>query len=288
MLQSNIKSLKNIDSLIMNEEPTTFLEEFFNTVELLPNDMRRDFELLKELDSNSSESLRELTEAEKTCHRAFKKKKQDGEALDMTLSTDSTKNFEKDSANKDKDYIDLKNARQRIRQRQNEKVDVAINMLTTVDKFVKKIEQDLVMFENELRGTGGFDRSGAEPGQEVCIKPEIYENDWILGRVIYFHNDTGYYDIADVDDSKRYHLPETQVLVLDLADSSRKLSKGEEVLAIYPDTTSFYPATVSAAPRRNAMSSEPSITVQFQGDSDESGITPNRIVLLKHVVRVPM
>ena len=258
---------------MLDAEGSTYLEDFLNAVELLPNDMRRDFELLKELDSNSSMNLKELTEAEKKCHLSFTKKKNDGKSLDM---------------NGEKDYIELNNARQRIRQRQQEKVDVSVNMLKTINKFVKKLDQDLNIFETQLRGAGGFDHGGAEPGQEVCVKPDIYTNEWILGRVIFYHSESGYYDIADVDDSKRYHVPETQAILLDLADSTRKLSKGEEVLAIYPDTTAFYPATVSAATRRNAMSAEPSITVQFQGDGDESGVTPNRMIPLKHVVRMPM
>ena len=36
-----------------------------------------------------------------------------------------------------------------------------------------------------------------------------------------------------------------QVLILDLPENSKKLSKGESVYAVYPDTTAFYPATVS-------------------------------------------
>jgi hypothetical protein len=46
---------------------------------------------------------------------------------------------------------------------------------------------------------------------------------------------------------------------------------GEEVLGVYPDTTSFYPAVVSQAPRRSSMNAEPSVTVQFHGDADETG-----------------
>ena len=102
---------------MLDSEGSTYLEDFLNAVELLPNDMRRDFELLKELDSNSSVNLKELTEAEKTCHKAFTKKKNDGKSLDM---------------NGEKDYIELNNARQRIRQRQQEKVDVSVNMLKTI------------------------------------------------------------------------------------------------------------------------------------------------------------
>jgi hypothetical protein len=99
----------------------------------------------------------------------------------------------------------------------------------------------------------------------------LADKSMILGRVICYRPDTGEYDILDVDDSKKYVLPERQVVVLDLQESQRKLSKGETVFALYPDTTSFYPAVVSHAPRRTAMGAEPSVIVQFSGDEDASG-----------------
>ena len=40
--------------------------------------------------------------------------------------------------------------------------------------------------------------------------------DVILGRVIFYHSDIGVYDIADCDDSKRYPIPEKNVILLDL------------------------------------------------------------------------
>lgn len=64
-------------------------------------------------------------------------------------------------------------------------------------------------------------------------------------RVVSYHIDNGFYDIVDADDTKRYELPESQVILLDLPESSKKLSKGDSVYAIYPDTTAFYLATVS-------------------------------------------
>lgn len=48
-----------------------------------------------------------------------------------------------------------------------------------------------------------------------------------------------------MDDTKRYELPESQVILLDLPESSKKLSKGDSIYAVYPDTTAFYLATVS-------------------------------------------
>ena len=149
-----------------------------------------------------------------------------------------------------------------VKRKQDEKVAVAQNILEVVEMYARKLNSDLTVYEAHLRSTGRFEEQGADPGREVAIKPEAHISEWILGRVIFYHSDTGYYDIADVDDSKRYHLPENQVIVLDLVDSTRKLSKGEEVLAIYPETTSFYPAVVSVAPRRTAISTEPTVSVQ--------------------------
>jgi SAGA-associated factor 29 len=109
--------------------------------------------------------------------------------------------------------------------------------------------------------------------RQVAIKLTT-SSDIILGRVICYHADIGTYDIADVDNSKRYSLAEANVAVLDLVDSSKRLSKGEDVLAVYPDTTSFYLASVIQAPRRSTMGIEPAVTVQFHGDADDLGEEP--------------
>ena len=75
--------------------------------------------------------------------------------------------------------------------------------------------------------------------------------------------------MADGDDSKRYTLPENQVAPLDIFYSSRRLTKGEEVLAIYPETTSFYPAYIVQAPRRTALG-ERVTSVVLDADRDEN------------------
>jgi hypothetical protein len=95
--------------------------------------------------------------------------------------------------------------------------------------------------------------AGIEAGSDVAIRPLLTSDEIILGRVTFYHIDIGAYDVADGDDSKRYHLPENQVAPLDMLYSQRRLTKGEEVLAIYPETTSFYPAYIVQAPRRTAI-----------------------------------
>jgi hypothetical protein len=71
-------------------------------------------------------------------------------------------------------------------------------------------------------------------------------------------------DVADVDNSKRYHLSESLVTLLDMGDLVHKrLSKGEMVYAVYPETTAFYLGSVAQAPRRAANGAEPTLSVQF-------------------------
>lgn len=40
----------------------------------------------------------------------------------------------------------------------------------------------------------------------------------MLGRVIFYHANTGIYEILDIDDSKNYLLPENQMIILDLQE----------------------------------------------------------------------
>ena len=48
----------------MTEDGGTFLEEFINSTELLPNDIRRNSELMRELDKDSTGTAKEIEAAE--------------------------------------------------------------------------------------------------------------------------------------------------------------------------------------------------------------------------------
>jgi hypothetical protein len=85
-----------------------------------------------------------------------------------------------------------------------------------------------------------------------------------------------------------------------------KLSKGDVVFCVYPDTTSFYQATVVQAPRKNqqimmsgggggpganpnanAGGTTSFVMVNFVDDSDEYGVTHDKAVPLQHVIYPP-
>lgn len=78
-------------------------------------------------------------------------------------------------------------------------------------------------------------------------------------------------------------LPEAQVVILGGVD---RVSKGESIYAVYPDTTSFYQATVVQIPKKSP-NGELFCMVHFKDDGDEHGVTHEKPVLMKHVMRLP-
>lgn len=80
-----------------------------------------------------------------------------------------------------------------------------------------------------------------------------------------------------------FNLPESQVVVLGGVD---RLSRGDIIYAVYPDTTSFYQATVVQGPKK-VSGGDSFIMVHFKDDSDEHGITHDKAVSMQHVMRVP-
>ena len=348
----------------------TYLEEFISSVELLPNDFRRDFELMRELDREALELERELRILEQTyldrarmrkaenkfiavpvieplldvhaSHAAnhqigrkgsidiapaislpgglslsspISEKKSQTETTASALTNtspgkDKSEKSERhgkgstevgtnlatvitDEASKEKDpegsalLVEIHGLRARIRARLSQKTSNAINLSSVIAKFQSKLNSDLAFFETTLRSCGEFTQvSGAQPGQDVAMRPSASSDEMILGKVIVYYADIGAYDVADVDNSKRYHLHESLVTVLDMVDiTNKRLSKGETIYSVYPETTAFYLAQVAQAPRRVAPGVEPTVAVQFQGDSDANGVTPVVIVPLRYCFR---
>jgi hypothetical protein len=190
--------------------------------------------------------------------------------------------------------------RERIRRRHIEKASIGRNMLSEMERFLQKMDTDLAFFETDLKNSGnggelfGGEQAklGIEPGSDVAVRPSTDSDEYILGRVIFYNTETSVYEIADADESstKRYNVHENSVILLDLDYNitTRRLAKGEEIIAVYPETTSFYPAVVVQAPRiGRTLNVEPIVVVQFSDDHDDTGQIPHKTVLLRHVARLP-
>ena len=141
-----------------------------------------------------------------------------------------------------------------------------------------------------LKETGFFENSGARPGDLVAIN--LGSNalsgsvDWILGKVLSYDSESSTYQIADEDvesSTKTYSLPEGQVMQLGNFD---KLSKGDRVYAVYPDTTSFYQATVAGVRKTQGGAGPSTVYVNFLDDHDEVGFTHDKAVLMAHTMKM--
>jgi SAGA-associated factor 29 len=104
---------------------------------------------------------------------------------------------------------------------------------------------------------------------------------WILATVKKYYPDVDEYDVVDEDDPlQRIRLSRDRVRRLE--DSIGSLVKGDSVLAVFPDTTSFYRGRISKPVKNKGIGFD--VYIQFVEDEDASGRTPHRRVLAKHVM----
>lgn len=116
----------------------------------------------------------------------------------------------------------------------------------------------------------------------AAIKVTPDSPDWILAKIISHDKSTRMYTLSDEDihSNQVYKISERQVVPLKGTERN-KWARGDVVYAIYPDTTSFYHATVSTPPFNGY------VMVQFKDDWDANGVTHEKAVLVAHVMKVP-
>lgn len=131
-----------------------------------------------------------------------------------------------------------------------------------------------------------LDSEPAMLGEQVAAKVSKQTNEegcWILGNVLDYNHTTLTYEIQDEDDISRVMtLPSTDVKRLD--DSSSHLRRGDSVMGVFPETTSFYRATVVKTPNpSNGFKDD--VIVKFKDDEDNNGKNPARKIPARFVLR---
>jgi len=201
--------------------------------------------------------------------------------------------------------------RKKARLYHKEKVIVAEHCLDIVESTLSRLDNDINSLETLLKGSGvlesmllgnninGTLASGGTGGSALQGKPNDLaaiqqQNEWILAKIITRDPETGMYKLSDEDteSDKIFTLPESQVVIL---TGMEPLAKADVIYAVYPDTTSFYQATVVQAPRKiyggsantAGAGSSSFVLVNFHDDGDEHGVTHDKAVLMKHVMRPP-
>jgi len=113
----------------------TYLENYLESVSSLPQEVRRNFALLRELDTRSQELIDKVEKSSKTYLKAAKKSKNNSEA------TEEEKVIK----------ADLK----QCQQLGDEKVALAVQTYELVDKHIRRLDMDLKKFEAELEQQQG-------------------------------------------------------------------------------------------------------------------------------------
>ncbi|CAM9797079.1 unnamed protein product [Ectocarpus sp. 4 AP-2014] len=265
--------------------------DFMDGMTTMPNEIRRNSQLMRTLDKDAHGLSSELEALHnKFLGQAREKMKARGDSQDLdpkVLVDDPPLMAEIDSLfSRTKQIVDEK-ARHPGRLIAHNGVAIADQTHQMVADRLKRLTTDLASFEQTLHSQGEFDVGAAQPGDQVAFQ-EDPEADWVLGRVLSWMHETGQYEVMDEDDnSKKLTMDEHQVIPLE--GRTERLSKGDDVLAVYVDTTSFYHATIAIPPRgRGQIGNGGTAHVQFVDDADEHGVTPHRAVPIIHIIKLPL
>lgn len=80
-------------------------------------------------------------------------------------------------------------------------------------------------------------------GVKVAAKQKAHDGEWVLAT-IKSRNGPNKYEVQDADDGSRWTVNLNQIIKLPTGEGRVQYKKGDIVHALYPDTTSFYKATV--------------------------------------------
>jgi len=158
----------------------------------------------------------------------------------------------------------------------------------TVDKFAARFCQqtpDTSQIGKKRAHTHSLtreqlDSEPARPGEQVAAKVLQSEENgsWILANVLEYDASSQTYELQDEDDVNRT-MTLAYMDVKRLEDTAAHLRRGDEVLAVFPETTSFYRALVVKNPRPPQHGNSGwDIVVRFEDDEDETGKAPARRV----------
>lgn len=282
----------------MARSDETYLEAFIEHIATLPAEIRRNLDLMKDLDKTSSILFDEMvalhqvyvTRVENKVGRLEvvqngKKIRVVGTEGDWTGIIPTTEEL----IAYIREPVDLRRieaVQDETLQQAEEKVAIAEQTCMLIDNICKRLDADLEDMKRQLQSAGEFQKQGtAKPNDLAAIQVNPGSPDWILAKVMSHDAQTGMYRLSDedIESNKIFHLPESQVVIL---GNLKNLSRGDTVFAVYPDTTSFYQATVVQIVRK-ASGGGSFVMVNFVDDSDEHGITHDKAVLLHHVMRPP-
>jgi len=180
-------------------------------------------------------------------------------------------------------YRDIKSELNRV----DKSCGISLGKLNRLENEKRKRKE-----EHSLVGGKRFKGDTSLPkGRNVAArisKDRDYPEEWILASIVSFDEHKQIYEVEDADPElvgdendpipyrRHYFMPPNRIIPLPgLENKSKEIPKGTEVLAMFPETTSFYRAIVEMPPKGKK---NPDYILKFDDDDDDSGQTPLRRV----------
>ena len=142
---------------------------------------------------------------------------------------------------------------------------------------------------------GGSDNGIIEAGRRVAGRTP--KGEWMLMTVLAFNRRSKTYRLEDADEEdeqkQAFNLPARDVIPLPTKDNASQAAfpPGTRVLAVWPDTTAFYPAQVLRVHRRPANKfgrpQLPDYVLHFDEDEEANGEPAQKRVKGEFVVLEP-
>lgn len=255
----------------------SMLEEFLLGIEMLPSEMRRGLALMRKLDDSTDnwqlKSSQLETELLKRAYALAAKhdsgKKSSSVSSSLSKLADGT----------DPTLKEILSLFDRSICNADEKLQVSFQLSDLMECH----------FES-LRSSIGKVNSGVNVGRDSRFSPgatvaaqifddtsDTAEPSYILGHIVRFDPENDLWIIADADTeetTEHHSVTEDQITeLLDLPFSELpKYKKGDEIMALYPQTTTFYKAEVQMPPKRGGGGQEHYLLVHFHNDYTADGI----------------
>ncbi|CAK9058299.1 Hypothetical protein SCF082_LOCUS31107, partial [Durusdinium trenchii] len=264
--------------------------------------VRRYTSLLRELDHKSAQDMADIQRLQQAFLERAKEEAKKGK-------TEQEREERLRALRQHDDFKALGKLRASLKQKIAEKQSVADQIFDMSEQNLKRLRSDIKNLEDYFRSTGEIPDDKFKVGRYVAAWIDK-DSVWILAKVIaYSPQDPDRVRVADADSndaSSSFVLPSAKCEALPLDETfhearSRLSSRGRKVLAMYPDTTTFYKGAIVSVPFQESSSASASTSantalfaghppgtilcgVMFDDDVDAlTGKTPKHFVPTKYV-----
>ncbi|TYZ62147.1 hypothetical protein PybrP1_009618 [[Pythium] brassicae (nom. inval.)] len=137
----------------------TYLEDYLESMYMLPSEIKRNFDLMRELDKTSYPLIEEL----KSAHKAFllSARKKVAERCADTERSEPDEQELRALVGADAALERLHTTHQRVVQKLDEKIAIAAQSYDVVDHHIRRLDQDLEAYAALLRQSGEFEEDKA-------------------------------------------------------------------------------------------------------------------------------